>query len=62
MDIEIGEVVLEVARDTLTKSPRGIPQCRYNKSTYILNIMLVKATEPIKKTVLFLTDSMSVQV
>ena len=50
--VEIGEEKVEVSRDTLVDSPKGIMHCWYNESNDILRFMVVKAPKPLEKTVI----------
>ena len=49
--VEIGDEKMEVIKDTLIESPKGIVHCWYNKSSNPLRFMVVKAPKPTKKTV-----------
>ncbi|NLI74025.1 MAG: cupin domain-containing protein [Euryarchaeota archaeon] len=51
-DVEIGEDVQRVGRDTLIESPAEIPHALVNPGTLPLRVLVMKLPRPTKKTVL----------
>lgn len=49
--VEIGDEKKEVVKDTLIESPKDIVHCWYNESDSRLQVMVIKAPKPKKKTV-----------
>ncbi len=49
--VEIGEEKQKVSKNTLIDSPKDIVHCWYNESQNPLKFLVVKAPNPIKKTI-----------
>ncbi len=49
--VEVGDEKLEVGKDTLIDSPKGIPHCWYNESGGTLKFMIIKAPKQTTETI-----------
>lgn len=48
--VEIGDEKREVSKDTVIESPANIVHCWYNKSNFLLRVLVVKTPRPTIKT------------
>ena len=51
-DIQVGDEIITVNKDSLVESPKNIIHCISNKSDSLVRILVVKAPKPIAKSIL----------